>query len=395
MKVALWTNAPWAATGYGMQAKQLSKRLKADGHEVGIIANWGLSGAPITTAEGIPVLPQGSHPYSLDVADAHAKFFFEGERGLVIVLYDTWPLLEQPDFLKDHDAWYWSPIDHAPPPPKVQDWCRNHNVIAMSEFGRQQLTGVGIPPAYMIWHGIERDVFKPTESDIRTVMGIPQDAHLTTTVMANIGQAPVRKSWFENLIAWRIFAEKHTDAHLYIHTQLRHPRGVDLASFVSMWGLPTDRVHVVDQHAYAAGVIDQERLAAIYTAADVTLMATAGEGWGVPAAESIACGTPVIGTNFSAQPEVIGEAGWCVPFLTFFDYMQGAAQAIPIIDGIVDALDASYTQGRAAYADKCAAQATKFDADRVYDEHWRPFLKDREAKPNRQQRRHPQGGKAA
>lgn len=388
MRIAVWSNAPHAPTGYGQQCAQLTKRLKADGHEVAVIANWGLTGAPMTTDDGVMVFPQGSHPYSIDVADIHARNWFGGEPGTIIVLYDTWPLLENPDFLKDHDVWYWAPIDHSPAPPRVQEWCRSHDVIAMSEFGARELTNAGMAPGYTIHHAIERDVFRPTESDIREQMGIGADAHLTTTVMANIGQTPLpRKMWFENLLAWRIFAEQHDDAHIYIHTQLRHPRGVDLASFIKLWGLPIERVHIVDQGAYVSGIIGPDKLAAIYSASDVTLMATAGEGFGIPAIESIATGTPVIGTNFSAQPEVIGDAGWLVPYLTFFDYQQGAAQALPLIDGIADALERSYTEGRGAYADKCAAQAAKFDADTVYADKWRPFLADREAKPNREQRR--------
>lgn len=397
MKVIIWSNAPWCATGYGMQAKQLSKRLKADGHEVSVIANYGLSGAPMTTGDGIQVMPQGAHPYSLDIGNAHARLLLGDEPGVIIPLYDTWPLLEAPDLFSDPkwDVWYWAPIDHAPAPPKVIEWCRNHNVIAMSQFGYDMLKAADVEPGYMIWHGIERDLFKPTPSDIRNLMGVPDDAHLCTTVMANIGQAPVRKSWFENLLAWRIFAEKHPDAHLYIHTQLRHPRGVDLVALMRMWQLPEEKVRIVDQGVYAGGMITQEDLAAIYTAADVTLMATAGEGWGVPAAESIACHTPVIGTRFSAQIEVIGDCGWLVPYVTMWDYMQGAAQATPAIDGIVEALEASYTGGKAPFAEKCEAQAARFDADVIYAEKWRPFLADREIKPNRQQRRAQKRRKAA
>ena len=390
MKLLWWSNAPWTGTGYGGQTAQVIKRMRADGHEVAVAANWGLTGAP-QIFEGMPVFPQGDHAYSIDVADYYAQHWL-GDRGLVVALYDTWPLHENaPELWAKHDAWYWAPIDHAPPPPKVQEWCRRHNIIAMAEWGREQLEQAGIPPRYTIPHAIERDVFRPTESDIRSVLNVPADAHLTTIVMANIGNAPVRKAWFENAMAWRVFADRHPDAYLYVHTQLRHPRGVDLASFIEIWGLPIDRVRIVDQSAYKAGMVRPEHLAAVYSASDVTLMATMGEGFGIPALESQACGTPVIATDFSAQREVVAS-GWKVPFATVWDYGQGSAQALPDIHAIVDALEKSYAadaEQRAAMREAAIAHAAKYDADKVYAEHWRPFLADREQviPLNREQRR--------
>ena len=391
MRIAIWSNGTMAPTGYGMQTAQLAKRLQSDGHEVAVIANYGVAAAP-QVVNGVLHYPVGAHPYSLDVASVHADHFFEGERGLVIVLYDTWPLLEQPDFLAEHDAWYWAPIDHAPPPPKVQQWCKTHNIIAMSEFGADQLAKAGIPPAYTIPHAIEPDVFRPTESDARDLLGVPDDAHLTTVVMANIGQVPIpRKAWFENLLGWRIFAEQHDDAYLYLHTALQHPRGVNLAQLIKMWGLPADRLRVVDQGAYMGGMIGPEMLASLYSASDVTLMATAGEGFGIPAVESQACGVPVIGTDFSAQREVIGS-GWKVSFTTMFDYNQNAGQALPEIGAITDALNGSYVASkdpdeREAMRQQAIEHAAQYNADKVYDEHWRPFIADRQPKMNRQQRR--------
>ena len=36
MRIAWWSNATWARTGYGGQSAQVIKRLRADGHEVGV-----------------------------------------------------------------------------------------------------------------------------------------------------------------------------------------------------------------------------------------------------------------------------------------------------------------------------------------------------------------------
>ena len=323
------------------------------------------------------IFPGGAHPYSLDTADFIAHTWLDGHDGIVIVLYDTWPLLEHAELYKGLRAFYWAPIDHDPVPPKVLAWVREHPTIAMSKWGQQKLAAAGVTSDY-IPHAIETSVFRPTPSDMRTVLRVPEDAHVSLALMANIGQSPVRKAWFENLIAWGTFAAQHEDAYLYIHTQLQHPRGVDLASCIIAWGLPQDRVRVVDQGAYANGFIAQDDLTRIISAGDVLLMATAGEGFGVPAIEAQACGVPVIGTDFSAQSEVIG-AGWKVPYAPLWDYFQMAMQASPSIPAIVDALEKSYATKQDPAADAAlraaaVAKAAEYDADRVYADYWRPWL---------------------
>jgi len=50
-------------------------------------------------------------------------------------------------------------------------------------------------------------------------------------------------------------------------------------------------------------------LAELYNAADVFVTLSKSEGFGIPVAESMACGTPVVASNMSALPEVVGKAG--------------------------------------------------------------------------------------
>jgi len=50
-------------------------------------------------------------------------------------------------------------------------------------------------------------------------------------------------------------------------------------------------------------------LVSLYNAADLTIYLSDYEGFGLPPLESIACGTPVIISNKTSLPEVIGDAG--------------------------------------------------------------------------------------
>lgn len=55
--------------------------------------------------------------------------------------------------------------------------------------------------------------------------------------------------------------------------------------------------------------VSDENLAAAYRAADVFVSTSLYEGYGLPAAEALAMGTPVVVTNRAAFPETVGGAG--------------------------------------------------------------------------------------
>jgi glycosyltransferase involved in cell wall biosynthesis len=55
------------------------------------------------------------------------------------------------------------------------------------------------------------------------------------------------------------------------------------------------------------GQVSDEQLAAIYSAADALMLSSTDEGFGLPAVEALACGTPVVACESPALREVLGE----------------------------------------------------------------------------------------
>jgi len=383
---ALWaSNAPWAPTGYGTQTMQVTTRMVADGHNVAVASNYGLE-ATVTDYEGMTVYPKGLDPYSNEVVypywQEHSREFPDG-KPIVFTLYDAWVF--------DHPRWddmpvvCWVPIDHTPAPEKVMKFLTKPNVrpLAMSQFGAQQIRAQGLDCDY-IPHAIDTQVFKPSHNILtgngvksgRQIMKAPKDAFVVGINNNNKGIAPVRKSFAEQLLAFSIFAADKPDAFLYLHTE-RHGGmgGIPFDPLIKAVGLRDDQFEFVNQYQYHKG-IPSEYLAVIYSGMDVLLAPTLGEGFGITVIDAQSCGVPVIVSDFSAQPELVGH-GWKVPGQPLWDVAQGAWFQTPSVSSIVDALNQAYEQ-RTGKPSEVARQfvVDNYDADKVYAQQWRPLLSD-------------------
>lgn len=381
---ALWySNAPWAGTGYGQQTQQAVKRLTQDGHEIAVHAIYGLEGST-SVWNGIKIYPRGVTPYSDEIVAAHWQEWTQATNlpKLLMTLFDVW-VLKAPNINTIPNIASWVPIDHQPCPPDVFAWCNKPNVmpIAMSKFGKQELDKMGVRSLY-VPHGIE-DVYKPTHKVVdsfgkeitgREIMGFKEDQFVVMMTAANKGVYPPRKAFPENFMAFAIFAQRHPDAVLFMHSdESGSMGGIDLKTLAQACGIPADRIRYADPYLYRMG-LPQNAMAALYTDADVLLSTSMGEGFGIPVVEAQACGTPVIVSNFTAQPELCGD-GWVVDGQPFWDAAQKSFFLTPSVPGIVDALEQAYKRGRNR-SPKAISFGKQYEADKVYQDHWKPAMKE-------------------
>jgi len=377
MRFLLHSNGPNTLTGYGTQTAQLARRLRDAGHEIAISVYYGHQ-VGLGQWEGIPLLPCAGESYGNDLLHQHAIRWFENDPlgGWVIPIMDVFGLLASAEIMSQFNVAPWTPVDHNPVPDSCREYFQKSGAlpIAMSQFGRDMLKGVGLDPQYAPL-AIDTNVFKPVD-DAKNVCGLGDDRFVVMMNGMNKGWAWDRKSFGEAFDAFGQFAKKHDDVLFYIHAEALGPfaQGIDLVQRAMRAGIGEHQIKFVDQYAYMCGFIPPEQLAAVYSAADVLLAPSRGEGFCLPVVEAQACGTPVIVTDFAAQPELVG-AGWKVPGQAVYEAAQQAYGVTPHIPAIINALEAAYEE-RGSEENRQAAimKAREYDADTVFAKYWQPII---------------------
>jgi len=375
MRIGWYSNAPHIPSGYGQQTAQVVLRLKQDAHEVAVVSNFGAAAS--LNFNGIPVFADGLKQYSTDIFPQHLKAW----GGVSIGLFDAWPMVAVAEQLKQLNLAWWVPIDHDPVPPGVVDFFNKTGAfaIAMTRFGQEQLLKIGMPKELVTYipHAIDtKEMFTDVGRDGRKAMGIPEDAHLVVMNAANRGRLPIRKAFAENLLALSEHMKKHPDAWAYIHTE---PEGIsdgmNLPRYLNFIGAPMDRFRWPEQMAFRNG-IPTEHLKHIYSAADVLLATSMGEGFGIPTVEAQACGTPVIVSQFAGSAELAGPHSTLIHGQKIWDEFQGSYWIVPDTRQIHGALEMNYQETKNKSVDRAKVRefALHYDADLIYEKHWRPLI---------------------
>lgn len=76
------------------------------------------------------------------------------------------------------------------------------------------------------------------------------------------------------------------------------------------------------------GYVPIETLRVFYQAAEAFVFPSLYEGFGLPPLEAMACGTPVVASNVSALPEVVGDAAQVVNPENVFDIARGIREVL-------------------------------------------------------------------
>lgn len=370
----LWqSNSPWANTGYGVQTKLFAPRIDQLGYKTAIFAYYGLQGGMLHI-NGVPIYPGFFEAYGNDVMSAHAMNW---RADVLMTLTDTWIL--ETGMIPQGLKWIpYYPIDHVTLPDTIKrNLSTAYRKIAMSKFGQKVVQEAGLH-SYYVPHAIDTEVFKPMDKyEAREKLGWPKDAYIMGMVAMNKGN-PSRKSFVEILTAFRDFKKTHNDAFFYCHTGLSlqgEAHGINMHALCNTLGLvPGKDVMFPDQYHLFLGIPDT-MMSAMYSALDVHVLVSKGEGFGIPLLEAQACGCPVITGGWTAMDELCFSGQKIDKSDADPEYTGlNAFQMKPRIRPIELAMHAEYLKPSSRL--RAAEKAKEYDVNIVMEKYWKPVLEE-------------------
>lgn len=173
-----------------------------------------------------------------------------------------------------------------------------HQVWTPSHWGAEILRhhDIADDQIRIVPEGVDMDIFNPQ------VEPLPQLARLPGFKFIHVGKYESRKGTAELI---QRFDETFRSEDVYLVLLSHNPfvQGFELTKVVDDMNLKRR-----DQVLCINPLPSQQAIAALYTACDVGVFPTRAEGWGLPIADAMACGLPVIVTAYSAVTEYFSES---------------------------------------------------------------------------------------
>lgn len=307
MKIMLASNAPWCASGYGVQSDLLVKFFKKHNYEIVFLANYGLMGSHLYH-DDVLYLPDEMGAWGNPTIRYHAEM---QKPDLILSLMD-WFVFDTSQWNHAGRPWInWTPIDlnvHKDYDRLQRFLSDSFGIVAMSQFGYDQIKKAGREPMAMIHHAIDPNVFKIMDkAECKKLIGFKNDTFVIGMNMANKDASENRKAFDPQFKAVKKFIDKHPELNIFIYINSEPSEkysGVNLVELLKDNEINLDRVIFTHPAKLNTYPLSSNEMALLYNSFDVLMNASSGEGFGVPIIEAQACGVPVLVHNATSMPEL-------------------------------------------------------------------------------------------
>jgi glycosyltransferase involved in cell wall biosynthesis len=220
-----------------------------------------------------------------------------GQFDNAVTLYDLIPLLRKETYLTDTNVanWYYR---------KLQSLKNAELLLAISGYARDEATDALQLPSEQVVNisSAVDDIFAPRPMTAEAELALRQRIGLGRPYIMYTGGIDFRKN-IEGLIeAYAMLpAPLRQQYQLAVVCSIRPEDKVRLLALAAKLKLPEGDVVLT-------GFVSDDDLLSLYNLTSLFVFPSLQEGFGLPALEAMSCGVPVIGSNTSSIPEVIGRA---------------------------------------------------------------------------------------
>jgi len=212
-----------------------------------------------------------------------------------VSLYDLIPYIHRKPYLENStvELWYEERLDHLR---------RADLLLAISESSRNEAVDyLNFPPEAAVEVGTAADPqFVKTRYAPATLKQVHRRYGLTKPFVMYTGGIDYRKNIEALIRAYAMLPSAIRNEHqLAIVCSVQPAEKVRLLDLAGESGL-------AEHEVIMTGFVPEEDLIALYNSCKLFVFPSWHEGFGLPALEAMHCGAPVIGSNRSSLPEVIG-----------------------------------------------------------------------------------------
>jgi glycosyltransferase involved in cell wall biosynthesis len=389
MKIYIFTDSPTSGTGFGEEIRNLAFRWAQHGHDI-FIHSIAYHGYPYklydTDFSDIPqkgahitVLGDWGNPH--DFGTIIFKENYKEYHPDIVLLFGDPHVLEKWVPLKKKLGFpllIYVTLDGLPVNIRWLDKLNNTNLrITMTKWAQKHYRDVGVD-SVTIHHGINPEWWSTTEENkqaMKQKYGLKQN--YTYFISWDMNQH--RKRFDALLRCWKQFKPETKRAKLILWTDWWCRLGWDLDWFIKQYDIPRDTIispmDLTGRDKYWERAEPPEVHREIAMLGDIYTTTSSGEGFGKCNLEAMGLGLPVIYTDYSAMPEVIGNAGISVPITGTFRWHDNVRS---VEGGLVD--ETLFTQAlyrlydnkeeRKKLGDIGVKRVKMFDYDKVVNPQW-------------------------
>lgn len=335
MAKVLWLSDAGCTTGFSRVTHAIGERLVEDfGHDVHVLAtnyrgdSWNCERPGHDHVTPLRMYrPDTIQPGDLYGRARIIEMLARVEPDVVVFLQDPQVILntlfanmKDPEkiLLQYRPMLAYIPCDGIELPPSWTKFLpKVTNVIAMSEWGQRFYK-----PSTLVYHAIDQEMFWPiwekpkttstgivctTKEECKAAFGLDPDKFIVGRVDTNSG----RKDYAASIKAlWPLMAEdENIEAWFHCEDEAKNV-GLRMQDMFlrELDRVKPERFHFPGLHNSFEGWTIED-INVLYSAFDVFLSTSRGEGFGLTLAEAAACGLPIVAQNVSAIPEVVGPGG--------------------------------------------------------------------------------------